>query len=376
MAARLALIGPSWPVRGGIARTTTALAQALARRDTLSAFLVPTRQYPRWLYPGSRDTDAAACPRLNAARALFAVLEPWTWLRLLRELRAARPDAIVLPYWTWAWAPFERAVLAAHIAPAMAVVHNASDHDAGWVARGAARSVLGRCNAFLCHAQAVRDDLQIMFGEIPALVHPIPNIGTVEVDRTRARARFELRESDVAVLCFGLIRPYKGVDVLLEAFARGPAERGMTLLLAGEPWGKLGESIAERIARPDLVGRVKARLQWIPEDEAGDWFGAADVAVLPYRSATGSAVAAQALGYGLPVIGSNVGGLAEVVETGVNGLIVPPEDVGALAAALLALADPAVRVRFAAGARAASQRWSWDSYAATLEELVEGVRRR
>ena len=97
---------------------------------------------------------------------------------------------------------------------------------------------------------------------------------------------------------------------------------------------------------------------------------AADAAVLPYRSATGSAVAAQALGWGLPLVGSAVGGIAEVVEEGVNGLLVPPEDPEALAAALTRVADGSLRARLAGGARAASRRWNWASYAEVLEELV------
>ena len=101
----LALVGPSWPLRGGIARTTTALAFALSARKTLAGFFVPIRQYPGLLYPGRRDTDPGACPRLADAQACYHVLEPWTWGRLHRRLRAANPDALVLPYWTSAWAP-------------------------------------------------------------------------------------------------------------------------------------------------------------------------------------------------------------------------------------------------------------------------------
>jgi D-inositol-3-phosphate glycosyltransferase len=189
-------------------------------------------------------------------------------------------------------------------------------------------------------------------------------------DREAARARFLLGRDTVAVLCFGLIRPYKGVDVLLEAVARLPGGLPIVLLLAGEPWGELAERLRRRVSEADLVGRVVARLEWVPEAEVPAWFAAADAAVLPYRSATGSAVAAQAIGWGLPLVGSAVGGIAEVVEEGVNGLLVAPEDPDALAAALTRVSDGSLRARLADGARAASRRWNWATYAEVLEELV------
>ena len=177
----------------------------------------------------------------------------------------------------------------------------------------------------------------------------------------------------MAILCFGLIRPYKGVEGLLEAVARVPSGTPIVLLLAGEPWGRLRGELRRRIARPELSGRIVAHLEWVPEVETALWFSAADAAVLPYRSATGSAVAAQALGFGLPVVGTAVGGIAEVVEDGVNGLLVPPGDPEALASALGRIADPTLRASLAKGARSVSARWSWASYAELLERLAGRV---
>jgi glycosyltransferase involved in cell wall biosynthesis len=366
----LALVGPSWPLRGGIARTTTALAAALSARGTLAGFFVPIRQYPGVLYPGRRDTDPNACPRLPEAQPCYHVLEPWTWGRLRRRLREAKPDALVLPYWTSAWAPLFWYLARAATTPVIAIVHNPTDHDGSWRTRSIARLTLGRCGGFLCHARHVADILERRFPGAAVVVHPLPPESPGLQDREAARARLGLRRDAVAALCFGLIRPYKGVDVLLEAVARLPDGLPVVLLLAGEPWGELAERLRRRVARADLAGRVVARLEWVPEADVPAWFAAADVAVLPYRSATGSAVAAQALGWGLPLVGSAVGGIAEVVEEGVNGLLVPPEDPEALAGALARIAQGSLRARLAEGARAASRSWNWSSYAEVLEELA------
>jgi glycosyltransferase involved in cell wall biosynthesis len=366
----LALVGPSWPLRGGIARATTALAAALSARGRLAGFFVPIRQYPGALYPGRRDTDANACPRLPEAQPCFHVLEPWTWGRLRRRLRAADSDALVLPYWTSAWAPLFWFVAHSAEVPVIAVVHNPTDHDGSWRTRSVARLTLGKCRGFLCHARHVAGIIEHQFPGAAVVVHPLPPEAPPVEDREAARRRLGVAHDAVAVLCFGLMRPYKGVDVLLEAVARLPAGLPIVLLLAGEPWGELAGRLRRRIARDDLASRVVARLQWVPEAEVSTWFASSDAAILPYRNATGSAVAAQALGWGLPIVGSAVGGIAEVVEDGVNGLLAPPEDVGALSAALAQIADASLRARLARGAQASSQRWTWASYAQVLEGLA------
>jgi glycosyltransferase involved in cell wall biosynthesis len=370
---RLALVGPSWPFRGGIARTTTELAAALAERGTLAAFLTPQRQYPRWLYPGGGDLDPAACPRLAVAQRCYSVLEPWTWGRLLRRLRAASPRVLVLPYWTWAWAPLFRLVQWRGNLPTLAVVHNVADHDASAAQRRAARAVLRRCCGFLCHAGEVAETLRRQFPGRALTVHPLPAFAGPPADREAARRQLGVPEGTTAVLSFGLIRPYKGVEVLLEAARLLPADSPVVLLLAGEPWGGVGAVVQERLRDPALAGRVRAHLGWVAEDEVAWWAAAADVAVLPYRRATGSAVAALMLGYGLPLVASRVGGLAEVVEDGRNGLLVPPGEPAALAAALQRVVDPVVRARLAEGAQASAGRYSWASYATALEEVARGA---
>lgn len=366
------LVGPSWPLRGGIARTTTALADALAARGSLGAFLTPSRQYPRWMYGGS-DVDPGACPQTGTAERGFGVLEPWTWPALRRRIRAATPRVVVFPYWTYAWAPLLSRVNAWRAAPTVAVVHNPADHDASWLARWAARGVLGRCGGFLCHTRSVGETIEAAFPGRPVAVHPLPPDPVPAVERAEARRRLGVPEGVVAFLCFGLIRPYKGVEVLLDAFANLPAGCPAMLLLAGEPWRGQAARIALGLRDPRLSGRVVAELRWLPEAEVGLWFGAADVAVLPYRSATGSAVAAQALGQGLPILATRVGGLAEVVDEGVSGSLVPPGDSGALARAVELLCTDDLRARLAAGARTSARRWTWASYADALETLIASI---
>lgn len=367
----LALVGPSWPFRGGIARTTTSLAQALQRRGSLAGFFVPLRQYPRWLYPGGEDRDPGACPQLPYAVGCFSLFAPASWYRLSRQLLRCRPDALVMPYWTAAWAPLAF-FLAGRGLPAFAIVHNPHDHGASPWGRWVAWGTLRRFRGFFAHARTVAWQLHRWFPEKPVRVHLLPPPQALPVAKEAARRSLQIPQEAVLFLFFGLVRGYKGVELLLQAAAGLPGEPAWLLAVVGEPW-EGGERLQAMVRELGLGSRVRLELRWVAEEETPLWFSAADVVVLPYRRATGSAVASQALAYGLPVVASATGGFLEVLEQGKNGLLVPPGDVGALREALVALLAPGLREQLAAGAKGWGERWSWDSYARALEELVSST---
>ncbi len=365
---RLVLVGPSWPFRGGIARTTTALAHALWERGSLAAFLTPVRQYPGWLYPGEADQDEKACPKLAIAERCFSLFGPGSWRRLAQRLAGTGADALVVPFWTAAWVPLTLYLTRQRL-PVFGVVHNPHDHQASPWSRWLAWYALRRFAGFFVHSKSVAWHLRRWFGDKPVGVHPLPPPPAHPVPKEHARRELGLPAEGTVFLFFGLVRSYKGVDVLLQAASRIRKKEAWQVVVAGEVW-EGNRRLETLVARPELASRVVFRPSWVPESQAPLWFSAADVVVLPYRQATGSAVAAQALAYGLPLVATAVGGLPEVVEEGKNGLLVAPGDAGALAAAMERLLKPEVRARLAAGATAAAFRWTWDSYARCLEELI------
>ena len=371
---KLAVFGPGHPYRGGIARTTTELVLALRRRGHEVEFFAPQRQYPRWLYPGGNDRDPEACPAVPGTCAVLDPLAPWTWRGARLAARSVGASAWVVPYWTWAWAGWWRSLLAtARRPPAVAVVHNPADHDAGPIRRTAARSVLSRCEGLFTHARSLGRLLEEGFPGVPVGSHPIPPPESTELpERDRARQLLDLPEKRRVALFLGLIRPYKGVELLLEAFSRLPDRERWYAVVAGEPWGALGDRLRHAVGELALEDVVRLDLRWIPEGEVPTLLAAADVVVLPYRSGSQSAVAPAALASGVPVMASDVGGLSEVVEDGVNGVLVEPGSVESLVCAFEKLDDERLAT-LAAGARAWRGKVTWDSYAATLEALLVRV---
>jgi glycosyltransferase involved in cell wall biosynthesis len=370
---RLTVFGSGHPFRGGVARTTTDLVRALETRGNEVLFLTPQRQYPRWLFPGADDRDPDACPRLDCAEALLDPLQPLSWAGSRNRAVVHEADAWVMPYWTWAWAGLWRWLLRGRRPPVVAVAHNPADHGAGLLQRSAARSVLGRCDAIFTHARALEKGMAAVYAGVPTASHPLPPPEIAELPlREEARDSLDLHADRRVALFLGLIRPYKGVDLLLEALARQPADSDWTLVVAGEPWGDLGPAFRRKVRDLGIEGRVRLRLGWVPEAEVPLLLAAADLVVLPYRSGSQSAVAPLALAAGLPVLSTRVGGLPEVVQDGLNGVLVEPGSIEGLARAFEELTLDKL-AELAEGARANRSRLTWDGYAAALEDLLEKV---
>ncbi len=371
---RLVVLGPGYPFRGGIACTTTDLVLALRERGHDVRFITPRRQYPRWFYPGGDDRDPDACRPVEGAERLLDPLRPAVWPGARRHVLSLGADVWLFPYWTWAWAPWWRYLLGCRTRPpAVAVVHNPADHDAGAVRRLAARLVLGRCDGLFTHAASLVDELRRSYPAARAASFPLPLPEAQRVPESDAsRRRLGFSDHDRVALFLGLIRPYKGVDLLLEAAARLPRESPWRVLVAGEPWGAEGSRLRRMRDDLQLAERVCLDLRWVPETEVGGLLAAADLVVLPYRSGSQSAVAPLAFAHGVPVLCTRVGGLDEIVEDGVNGLIVEPGSSAAIAEALGRL-DDAVLGQLREGVDATAGRLGRDRYAQALEELVTAV---
>lgn len=350
------------------------MVRALRERGHDVAFFSARRQYPPALYPGGDDRDPAACPPLPGARRCLDPFAPWSWRSTRTEAGALGAVAWLVPYWTWAWAGWWSFLLHGHLRPpAVAVVHNPADHQARALQRLAARMVLGRCQGLFTHAEALAGVLRRDYPGVPVSAHPLASaVSPPKPAREAARETLGLAPGRRVALFLGLIRPYKGVDLLVRAMARLPLDSDWQLVVAGEPWGGLGDELSRQVADAGLGDRVRLLLGWVPEERVATLLAAADVVVLPYRSGSQSAVAPLALGHGVPVVSTEVGGLAEVVTHDRNGLLVPPGSAEALVAAFEGL-DGETLARLAAGARESAERLTWDAYAAALEALVERV---
>jgi D-inositol-3-phosphate glycosyltransferase len=358
MRTRVALVGPLPPWRGGIADQTLRLARAMKHLGVAPRVFTFRRMYPTFLYPGPRnredlfDEGKEGFPEgLDEVRPILDGMNPFSFSSASKEILASGASLLVVPWWTAYFAPHVLLLFAgiSRAAPGVTkllLCHNVFDHERNPLKSALTRAVLRRADRFV--VQNARSAGEILSERSDARVDVIPHPSeprAVIPDRAAARARLGV-PADVPLFLFsGFLRPYKGWDVLLEAFAA--ARRGVPeaqLVLAGEAWG------AARDVPARAPAGVRLELRYLSEDERALWFAACDAVVCPYRHATGSGIAADALAFSRPVIGSAVDGLAGIVEEGRSGLLVPPGDAGALAAAMVRFVREGLGPRLSAGA--------------------------
>lgn len=343
-----------------MARHTAALAREMASGNDLRVWSFK-RQYPRFLYPGGSEQSEGFAAGAIEARAGLDGSNPLTWRRTLREIAAWQPDLVVLPVWTFFLAPalgwIARGLRRSGTETVM-VVHNAFDHEtAAWKARLSLWQ-LRQADRFVTHNAALAEVLAQHFAGRPIGVFPHPVF-----DDFPAPTGALPRAAGIEFLFFGLVRPYKGLDILLEAFARS-GRQDARLTIVGEFWRGEDETRA-LIERLGIADRVDLVARFVTDAEAAEYFQRADVVVLPYRSVTGSGVIPTAYHYGRAVIASDLPGLADVVRDGETGWLVPADDVAALGD-ILAEVTRAQATLAGRGARAFGAGLTWQNLAALV----------
>jgi glycosyltransferase involved in cell wall biosynthesis len=357
----------SLPPTKGVSAYTAQLLGALALRSDMDVEFIGFRSiYPRWAYPGGDPQESsverpARVPNVRY-RGGLSWYNPLSWAWAGLRLRG---DVVHAQWWSYALAP----VYAVALAPArlrgkriVLTAHNIEPHEGGLLRRLANRAVFRFAHRFIVHSEANKTTLQRMLrcdpGRITVLPHGVLESTRTGMSRPTARLRLGLPGDARVVLCFGNIRPYKGVDVLLRAFAEvARDDPRATLLVAGQPWGDWAP-YARLIDELDLSDRVRAHLQYIPAGEIEQYFIAADLVVLPYTHFDAqSGVGTRALPFGRPLVVTNTGGLSDLVLD--PDAVVPAGDAHALARAITrVLADNAVRdqPQYSGGMRSQSAR--------------------
>jgi glycosyltransferase involved in cell wall biosynthesis len=373
--APIAVFGPFHPHRGGIAHHTTLLAETLAARHPVLGVGFK-RLYPSILFPGKTQIDASATafvPRGVEVRQLVDSIAPHTWWRAAGAIRAFGTRLLVVQWWHPFFAPCCAAIARGAKrggARVVYVCHNVLPHERSRIDTALARLGLGAADAFIVQNRPDLDLITSLYPNRPRELTPLPTFTFfargASMDRDAARAA--LGVSGPVVLFFGLVRAYKGLDVLLRAVATARERVPITLVVAGEfyqdraPYDALVHSLG-------LDDAVHIHARYVPNEEVETFFRAADVVVLPYTSATQTAVAQIALSFERPVIVTRTGGLPEAVREGETGFVVPPGDAPALAAALVDFFATGAATRLAAALRGSADAFPWDAMAAAVRRV-------
>lgn len=363
---RIGLIGPLLPYRGGISQHTTMLHRTLRSRcDLLTVSF--RRQYPRVLYPGKGEIEDGynAYCEPGVTYSLDS-LNPFSWTQAVQKMARFAPVAVIIPWWTVFWAPcfgFIASTLKRRNIKIIFLCHNVLDHEtAAWKAL-LTQWVLTKGTAFLVHTRADAAILRRIFPDAKATVSPHP-----VYDQFPDARGLLARRASLELLFFGFIRPYKGLDILINAMLL-LNEEDIFLTIAGE-WWQANAELRRRIEDSPIRDKVEVIDRYISEQETAELFSRADYVVLPYRTATGSGIIPLAYHYGKPVIASRVGGMPDVVEDAATGWLVSPENPDALAEVIRSILRRERAIAVDDIAKKALT-MTWDGFADSMLSLLE-----
>lgn len=356
--ARVAIVGPAYPLRGGNALFVAHLVDSLS--SDYDVYVVSySRLYPSLLFPGKTQMNLSRNPvKTTASRQLVDSISPASWVRAARWIAVPvrRPALVIVTWWNPFFGPalgvIARLVRRWTGAGIVFVAENVVSHENRFVDRFLTRFALSSADYFLVLSSVVASRIQALFPGVPMRQAALPIYDCYRAEQAGgggeegASLKEELNIKRPVVLFFGYVREYKGLKYLLEAMPAVLKQSDVELLIVGEFYDDRDryERLIDSLGIRDHVTVVA---EHVPDGAVGRCFDAADLVVLPYVSATQSGITQIAFAFGLPVVSTNVGGLPEVVTDGKTGYIVNPRDPEGLAQAI---------VRFFTGGEAEAMR--------------------
>lgn len=377
---KITVLGPAHPYRGGLASIMEMLARTFQRRGNQVDIKTFTLQYPALLFPGKSQTvDSPAPADLRISRCVNTV-NPLNWRRVGRRICREKPDFVLMKYWTPFMAPcfgtIARYVHKNGHTKVLCQIDNVEPHEHHFVDRSFNRYYLSSVDGFIYMSEQVHGEL-MAYTSVSALFSPHPlfeNFGQ-RIDRIESCVRLKLDPSFSYALFFGLIRDYKGLDILLDAWIKMRNEgktAGRKLIVAGEFYTS-PDPYLRQITENGLESDVVLHDRFIPDDEVKYYFSAADFVVQPYKMATQSGVTQIAYQFCTPMIVTDVGGLAEIVPDGRVGYVCHPTP-EAVAEAIERIYEGDALERFRENCLEERKRFSWEEMCNRITELYEWVK--
>jgi glycosyltransferase involved in cell wall biosynthesis len=387
---RLAVVGPTYPIKGGISHYTTLLVRAL-RKEHDVLFVSYKYQYPSIIYPGTGQTTDDKNPITEDCEYLWHTLQPWSLTKIARRIKEFKADGVVLTWVThffgWHIATLAKRIHKISGCPVILLCHNVKQHEDRPLEGPLTRMAFNSVDGYIVHSEEDLNNLRMTHPNavIRKNFHPTYDIFASSADWTRDSARKALgMTEEPMVLYFGAVRPYKGlkwlVDASPEIIKNVP---GCRIFCVGDYWD--GPAEFENQAKSLGVlfdenhpeaGGVKIVSGYIANEEVGKYFEATDIVVLPYESATQSGIVQIAYGFKKPCIVTNVGGLPEVVLDGKTGYVIPPKNSKAIAEKTIEFFNDKNNLtkKFEAEITEWRKVFDWSHMVETIESLIRDLK--
>jgi glycosyltransferase involved in cell wall biosynthesis len=370
---KIAILSCFYPFRGGIAQYNANIFEELSKSNVVRAFNFK-RQYPDFLFPGKTQyvTKEDEALQIESTSTLDSV-NPLSYISTAKTIRKWDPDILIIRYWMSYFAP-SLGFVARHMkkrCKVIAIMDNVIPHEKRFFDTPFTKYFTSGCDGYVVMCSEVAEDLKSLKpgAKYITLFHPLYSHFGDKLPRSAAEKILGLKSGKKNILFFGLIREYKGLDILLRAFEGLDDE--FQLIIAGEPYGSFEkyQKIIDGFTGKD---RIKVFPKYIRDSEVKEYFSAADVTVLPYRSATQSGISAISYHFEVPMIVTNVGGLKETIGDTGTGIVAEKTTPEAIRKEILNyFGDPLIRDMCSENIRKEKIRLSWSSFCKSLLDFAD-----
>ncbi|MBC7861715.1 MAG: glycosyltransferase [Bacteroidia bacterium] len=368
------IIGPAYPLRGGLATFDELFCRALIKDGHNAEIISYSLQYPNFLFPGSTQYDQSGkAPAGITIHTKINSVNPFNWLSVGKFIREQKPDLIVIRYWI----PFMGPVLGTIARKAkkagvkvIAICDNVIPHEKRKGDKTFTNYFLKSCHGFVTMSKAVMEDLGkfVQTDKKEFLLHPLYTSFGEKVDKRIARVKLGINADDKVILFFGLIRKYKGLDILLEAMADERIKKMDIKLLIGGEFYEDRTYYDEIIKKNALENSIILHGKFIANEDVKFYFSAADMVTLTYRDATQSGVTQVAFQFEKPTLVTNVGGLSEIIPHGKCGYVVEPNK-KEIADAIVDFYVNNKEELFTAGMKEEKKKYDWEIFTGRIQAL-------
>lgn len=377
--ARVIIIGPAHPLRGGLATFNQRLAKAFTEEGNECSLLSFSLQYPDFIFPGTTQYSTEPAPENLLIHTKINSINPFNWIRTGHWLRKQQADLIIVRFWLPLMGPALGTILRRarknKNTKIICIADNVIPHEKRPGDKPFTRYFLKSCDAFITMSEKVMSDLRLFEKTKPALQvsHPLyDNFGAI-LSKSSARNHLGLPADEKIILFFGFIRKYKGLDLLFEAMSLPAIKNaGIRLLVAGEFYEE-EKGYQEQIDQLGIREQLYLRTDFIPDSEVKYYLCAADAVIQPYRNATQSGVTPLAYHFEKPMVVTNVGGLPALVPDKKVGLVTEPDPV-AIARGILQFYQLGEDY-FIPHLREEKKKYSWARMVSSITQLANDIQK-
>lgn len=372
---RILLVGPAYPLRGGLSTFDERLCTAFAEQGHTCDILSFSLQYPSFLFPGKTQYSTEPAPENVTIYTEINSVNPLNWIQTGIKYRKQKYDLVIFRYWMSFMAPafgtIARIIKGNGHTKVLAITDNIIPHERKFFDEALTSYFLAACDGFLTMSEAVKQDL-LAFNTgkpIAYVPHPMYDSFGPAMPKDEAKNSLGLDKGTRYLLFFGFIRAYKGLHLLLDAFADERIRQlGLKLIVAGEFYEDAAPYYAQ-VEKNGLTGQVIMKNDFIPNGEVSRYFCAADLVVQPYLNATQSGVTQVAYFYNKPMIVTHVGGLAELVPNEKVGYVTAVNST-AIADAIVDFYTREQEATFSRNIETEKQRFTWENLCNRLLSLT------